>query len=83
MFGKRDYDEEYKKYHSSKKAKKARASRNAARRAAVRAKLVTKGEDVDHKNGNPRDNSPGNLQILDRSINRGEKRVRDMKGRTA
>ena len=55
------------------------------RRLFMRKGLVTKGDgkDIDHKNGNPRDNSPGNLQVMDRKRNRGEKRVRDMKGRTA
>lgn len=62
---------------SSKRAKKDRASRNAARRRAIREGLVQKGgkEDIDHINGNPRDNSPGNLQVMDRKKNRGAKRV--------
>ena len=85
MPGTRDTKAEYKKYHSSLKAKRERAARNAMRRLFMRKGLVTKGDgkDIDHKNGNPRDNSPGNLQVMDRKRNRGEKRVRDMKGRTA
>ncbi len=83
MPGTRDYGDEYKKYHSSLKAKRDRASRNAVRRRALRNGTVTKGDskDIDHENGNPRDNSPGNLQVMDRRTNRGVKRVKDLKGR--
>ena len=54
-----------------------RAARNKVRRRALRSGLVQKGDtrDIDHKNGNPRDASPGNLQLMDRKKNRGAKRV--------
>ena len=60
------------KYNSSPEQKKNRASRNAARRAAERAGKVRKGDgkDIDHKNMNPRDNSKGNLKVMDKSKNR-------------
>lgn len=60
------------KYNSSPEQKKNRASRNAARRAAEKAGKVRKGDgkDVDHKNMNPRDNSKGNLKVMDKSKNR-------------
>ena len=60
------------KYNGSPEQKKNRASRNAARRAAEKAGKVRKGDgkDVDHKNMNPRDNSKGNLKVMDRSKNR-------------
>ena len=32
------------------------------------------GKDVDHKNGNPRDNSKGNLRVVGRAVNRSIKR---------
>jgi len=32
------------------------------------------GKDVDHKNGNPRDNSPKNLRSVGRAVNRSIKR---------
>jgi hypothetical protein len=54
-----------------------RAARNKVRRRAIREGLIRKGDtrDIDHKNGNPRDDSPGNLQLMDRKKNRGAKRV--------
>ena len=55
---KRNYKEEYRKFHSSKKAKKDWASRNKTRRLKIKEGKVKKGdgEDVDHKDGNPQNN---------------------------
>lgn len=60
------------KYNSQPEQKKNRASRNSARAAAMRDGKVRKGDgkDVDHKNMNPRDNSNGNLKVMDKSKNR-------------
>lgn len=60
------------KYNSQPEQKKNRASRNSARAAAMRDGKVRKGDgkDVDHKNMNPRDNSKGNLKVMDKSKNR-------------
>lgn len=60
------------KYNSKPSSKKDRASRNAARREAMKDGKVRKGDgkDIDHKNSNPRDNSKGNTQVMDRSKNR-------------
>ena len=60
------------KYNSQPEQKKNRASRNAARAAAMKDGKVRKGDgqDVDHKNMNPRDNSNGNLKVMDKSKNR-------------
>lgn len=68
----RDYKEEYEKYHGTKKYKKDRASRNKVRRKALRDGKVKKHSnmDIDHKNGNPRDNRMSNLRIVHRSVNR-------------
>jgi hypothetical protein len=68
----RDYKKEYKNYHSKPEQKKKRASRNSARAAMVKAGKVRKGDgkDVDHKNGNPRDNSKSNLRVQPKSKNR-------------
>jgi len=68
----RDYGSEYSNYHSSGEQKRKRASRNAARREMERKGRVAKGDgkDVDHKNGNPADNSPSNLRIKAKSSNR-------------
>lgn len=60
------------KYNSLPSSKKDRASRNAARRDAVKAGKAHKGDgkDVDHKNSNPRDNKKGNTQVISASKNR-------------
>lgn len=68
----RDYKQEYRSQHASSQAKKERASRNAARAEMVKKGKVSKGDgkDVDHKNGNPRNNSKGNLRVQSKSANR-------------
>ena len=68
----RDYKKEYENYHSRPEQKKKRASRNAARRAALKSGKVKKGDslDVHHRNGNPMDNSPRNLRAVHKSKNR-------------
>lgn len=68
----RDYKSDYDKFQASPSAKKDRASRNKARRQAIKDGKVKKGstKEVDHKNGNPRDNSPGNKRIISRKANR-------------
>lgn len=72
MTRERDYDKEYRTYHAKPEQKKARANRNAARAEMAKKGKVRKGDgkEVDHKNGNPMDNSPGNLQVMSRRANR-------------
>lgn len=60
-------------YQSTEKEKSKRASRNTARRKMVMAGRVGKNEDVNHKDGNPNNNSPSNLNVESRSKNRGRK----------
>ena len=64
---KAEYDSEY-----NKKTVKDRVARNAARRALIKAgkAKVGDGKDVDHKNGNPRDNRKTNIRVMSRSKNR-------------
>ena len=71
----RDYKKEYARYHSKPTQKKNRASRNAARRAMIRAGAAAKGDgkDVDHKNRNPLDNRLSNLRMVSKSRNRSRK----------
>lgn len=66
---------EYERYQSSAKAKAERASRNSARRAALKKGRVHKGDgkDIDHKNSNPTDNRASNLRVMSASANRGKK----------
>ena len=63
---------EYNKFHASPKAIRERSNRNKARRLMIKAGRVKKGDgkEVDHKDGNPNNNSKRNLQILPRSKNR-------------
>ena len=51
---------------------KANAARKRARYKLEKKGVVRKGDgkDVDHKNGNPRDNSSGNLRAQPKSTNR-------------
>ena len=71
----RNYGKEYRSYHAKPEQKKNRASRNSARRSLMASNRVRKGDgkDVDHKNGNPRDNRPGNLSVMSRSANRAKR----------
>jgi hypothetical protein len=68
----RNYRKEYDEYHARPDQKKKRANRNAARRKLASQGRVKKGDgmDVHHKDGNPLNNSPGNLQALRARINR-------------
>jgi hypothetical protein len=68
----RDYRSEYDNYHARPDQKKKRANRNAARRKLASEGRVKKGDgmDVHHKDGNPLNNNPGNLQALRAKINR-------------
>jgi hypothetical protein len=69
---KRNYKQEYKTSQSSTKAKKDRASRNAARRKMEKAGKVRKGDgkDVAHKNNNAKDNRKSNLSVQSKAKNR-------------
>ena len=57
---------EYRKYHASKRMKEERALRNKNRRQAIREGRVKKGDGkhIDHKDGNPRNNSRKNLRVV-------------------
>ena len=68
----RDYKREY--AVRSKKDRDNRQHRRIARRL-MEKKLGTKavqGKDVDHKDGNPRNNSRSNLRIRSKSANRSD-----------
>jgi 5-methylcytosine-specific restriction endonuclease McrA len=68
MAKKRDYKKEYARDHSSTKAKKTRALRNAANRALNPGP----GKEVDHKKPLSKGgtNSKKNLRVVSRSANR-------------
>jgi len=67
----RNYSKEYADYHSKPKQIKRRASRNSARRKVLNGRKSTK--DVDHKDGNPMNNSRKNLRLSTKSRNRAGK----------
>lgn len=70
----RNYRQEYERYQGTEEQKKRRAARNKARRQLIRSGRAHRGDgkDVDHKNGNPLDNSSDNLRIRSRSANRSD-----------
>lgn len=71
----RDYAREYRRFQSSKKAKRDRASRNKARRQAEREGRVHRGDgkEIDHVDSNPRHNTSSNLRVVPRRTNRAKK----------
>ena len=72
---KRDYKKEYKRDHKSEKDKKDRNSRNVARdrvnswRKKYGKSKLTSNQTVDHKDSNPRNNSPSNLAVVSQGEN--------------
>jgi hypothetical protein len=68
----RNYRKEYDEYHGTPEQIQNRASRNAARAGVVKknGKAKMKGKEVDHKDGNPKNNSKKNLQVMSRKANR-------------
>lgn len=71
----RNYRKEYDDYHKRPEQKKNRASRNGARRRMKKllGKKAVEGKDIDHKDGNPRNNSRSNLRVLSKKKNRSKK----------
>ena len=67
----RNYAKEYREYQGKPKQIKRRSSRNSARRKVLNGRKSSK--DVDHKDGNPMNNSRGNLRLTSRSKNRARK----------
>jgi hypothetical protein len=68
----RNYRKEYDEYHGTPEQIQNRASRNAARAGVVKknGKAKMKGKEVDHKDGNPKNNNKKNLQVMSRRANR-------------
>lgn len=71
----RDYKKEYRTYQGTPEQIANRSERNKARRMMEKAGKVRKGDgmDVDHKDGNPRNNSASNLRVTTKSYNRSKK----------
>jgi hypothetical protein len=68
----RNYRKEYDEYHGTPEQVDNRSSRNKARRKMEKnhGKQAVKGKEVDHKDGNPKNNGKKNLQLMSRSANR-------------
>ena len=68
----RDYKKEYQDYHSKPEQRANRSKRVLARRKLEKEGKVCKGDgmDVDHKDGNPQNNSDENLRVMSASKNR-------------
>lgn len=64
------YDKKYRRAHRAEDAARHRARRLMIKKHGAAA---VKGKDVDHKNGNPKDNRVSNLQIVSKSLNRSKK----------
>jgi hypothetical protein len=73
---KRNYAEEYRRFHSRPEQIKRRAKRNAARRKMVKLGKVRKGSkmDVDHRKSGSLSNKLSDLRVVSRSKNRGFRR---------
>ncbi len=71
----RNYRKEYDEYHSRPEQVKNRASRNSARKKMEKkhGKSAIAGKDIDHKDGNPRNNGKKNLRVMSISANRGRR----------
>ena len=69
---KRNYRKEYDEYHGTAEQRANRSKRVLARRKMMKKGKVRKGDgkDVDHKNGNPQDNSDDNLRVMSKHKNR-------------
>jgi hypothetical protein len=69
---KRNYKREYEVSQSSPSQINDRSHRNAARAEMQKKGRVRKndGKDVDHKDGNPRNNSTRNLRVQSKKANR-------------
>jgi hypothetical protein len=69
----RDYAKEYREYQGTPEQIRRRARRNRARRLMIKkfGKSRLRNKDVDHKDGNPMNNSYSNLRIMSKAKNRG------------
>lgn len=74
----RDYRKEYDNYQGTPEQRKRNTARKAARRKLEKVGRVKKydGKDVDHKNGNPKDNNTKNLRVQTKTQNRSYPRTK-------
>ena len=74
----RNYRKEYDNYQGTPTQRKRNDGRKAARRKMEAKGKVRKGDgkDVDHKDGNPRNNKSKNLRVTTKKANRSFKRTK-------
>ena len=74
----RNYRKEYDNYQGKPEQRKRNDARKTARRKLTAAGKVRKGDgkDVDHKDGNPKNNSSKNLRVTTKKANRSFKRTK-------
>ena len=77
----RNYRKEYDNYQGKPEQRKRNDARKTARRKLTAAGKVRKGDgkDVDHKDGNPKNNSSKNLRVTTKKANRSFKRTKSAK----
>ena len=68
----RNYRKEYDDYHCKPEQIKRRNARNKARAKMKAAGYNVNGKDVDHKDGNPLNNSKRNLRVTSIKYNRSQ-----------
>lgn len=75
----RNYEKEYGDYHGTPEQKKRRAQRNKARRAAIRAGKVKKGDnkELDHVGFNRKGKLGSKVRVVSRAANRKRQPKRD------
>lgn len=80
---KRNYKKEYANYQGKPDQIKRRAKRNAARAKMVKKGKAHKGDgkDVNHKGGNPNNNSEYNLEVVSKHSNRSYPRTKKARKR--
>jgi hypothetical protein len=68
----RNLKSEYANYHAKPEQRERNNARKRARYDLEKKGVVSKGDgkDVDHVNGNPKDNRPKNLRVVTKTANR-------------
>lgn len=68
----RNFRSEYDKYHSKPEQREKNNARKRARYALEKGGVVSKGDgkDIDHKDGNPKNNKRSNLKVTSKAANR-------------
>jgi hypothetical protein len=68
----RNFRSEYKNYHAKPEQRERNNARKRARYALEKGGVVSKGDgkDVDHRDGNPKNNKTKNLRVVSKTVNR-------------